>query len=105
MERFIPEEIFQNKGNTFRGLTFFPFLPKFSVPFFWITSARLHDERERKIYRYFVNGTAQSRSCFRCQKKIPVPFDGNFHRNFVQMVSAPLYKLFPGWLISCFLIG
>ena len=27
MERFIPEEIFQNKGNTFRGLTFFPFLP------------------------------------------------------------------------------
>ena len=35
-------------------------------------SARLHVERKRKIYRYFVNGTTQSRSCFRCPKKIPV---------------------------------
>ena len=71
MERFIPVEIF-------RGITFFPFLPKlpkFSVPFVWITSARHHVERERKIYRHFVNGTSQSRSCFRYQK-IPVPFDG-----------------------------
>ena len=36
MERFIPVEIFRRKGNTFRGITFFPFLPKwpkFSVPF------------------------------------------------------------------------
>ena len=71
MERFIPVEIFRKKSNTFRGITFFPFLPKrpkFSVPFVWITSARLHVERKRKIYRYFVNGTTQSRSCFRCQK-------------------------------------
>ena len=38
--------------NTFRGITFFPFLPKqpkFSVPFVWITSARLHIERKRKL--------------------------------------------------------
>ena len=72
MERFIPVEIFRKKSNTFRGITFFPFLPKrpkFSVPFVWITSARLHVERKRKIYRYFVNGTTQSRSCFRCPKK------------------------------------
>ena len=59
------------KSNTFRGITFFPFLPKrpkYSVPFVWITSSRLHVERKRKFYRYFVNGTTQSRSCFRCQK-------------------------------------
>ena len=41
----------------------------FSVLFVCITSARLHVERKRKIYRYFVNGTTQSRSCFWCQKK------------------------------------
>ena len=36
MEWFIPVEIFRKKSNTFRGITFFPFLPKrpkFSVPF------------------------------------------------------------------------
>ena len=36
MERFMPVEIFRTKSNTFRGITFFPFLPKwpkFSVPF------------------------------------------------------------------------
>ena len=36
MERFIPVEVFRKKSNTFRGITFFPFLPKrpkFSVPF------------------------------------------------------------------------
>ena len=71
---------FPEKSNTFRGITFFPFLPKrpkFSVPFVWVTSARLHVERRWKIYRYFVNGTTQSRSCFRCPKKTPVPFDRN----------------------------
>ena len=39
----------RKKSNTFRGITFFPFLPKrlkFSVPFVWITSARLHVERK-----------------------------------------------------------
>ena len=40
---------FQKKSNTFRGITFFPFSPKqpkFSVPFVWITSARVHVERK-----------------------------------------------------------
>ena len=49
MEWFIPMEIFRKKSNTFRGNTFFPFLPKrpkFFVPFVWITSARLHIERK-----------------------------------------------------------
>ena len=56
MEWFIPVEIFRKKSNTFRGITVFPFLlkrPKFSVPFVWITSAKLHVERKQKIYRYF----------------------------------------------------
>ena len=85
LERFNPVEIFRKKSNTFQGITFCPFLPKrpkFSAPYVWITSARLHVERKRKIYRYFVNGTTQSLSCFRCQK-IPVPFDGNFSTKFV----------------------
>ena len=80
------------KINTFQGITFCPFLPKrpkFSAPYVWITSARLHVERKRKIYRYFVNGTTQSRSCFRCQK-IPVPFDGNFSPKFV--ASSPSFS-------------
>ena len=29
MEQFITVEIFRNKSNTFRGITFFPFLPSF----------------------------------------------------------------------------
>ena len=36
MERFIPVESFWKKGNTFRGISFFPLLPEFpkiSVPF------------------------------------------------------------------------
>ena len=44
MARFIPVEIFRKKRNTFRGITFFGFLPKhptFFVPFAWLTSARL----------------------------------------------------------------
>ena len=57
-------------GGNFAG-TVFPILPKrpkFSASFVWITSARLYVEGKRKIYLYFVNGTTQSRSCFRCQK-------------------------------------
>ena len=84
IERFIPVENFRKKSNTFRGITFFPFLPKrpkFSVPFVWITSARLHVERKWKIYRYFVNGTTQSCSCFRCPKKHQYHLTEIFHRN------------------------
>ena len=71
MERFIPVEIFRQKSNTFRSITFFPFFPKqpkFSVPFVWNTSAGLHVERKRKIYQYFVNGKTQFRSCFGANK-------------------------------------
>ena len=97
MEQFIQVEVFWKKSNTFRDITFFPFLPKrpkFSVPFVWITSSRLHVVRKRKFYRYFVNDTTQSRSCFRCQKIIPVPFDGQvFTEISVQKVSAPHLKV------------
>ena len=80
-----PRGNFPEKINTFRGITFFPFLqrrPRFSVPFVSITSVSLHVERKRKIYWYFVNGTTQSRSCFRYQKKYQYHLRGNFHRNF-----------------------
>ena len=92
MERFIPVEIFRKKSNTFRGITVFPFLtkrPKFSVPFIWITSARLHVKRKRKIDRYFVNGTIQSRSCFRCPKNTSTIWQKIFTEISVQIVSAP----------------
>ena len=87
------------KSNTFRGITFSPFLPKFSVPFVWIISARLHVERKWKIDRYFVNGTTQSRSCFQCAI-IPVPFDGNFSRNFRTNGKRSLFWYNP----SCFVM-
>ena len=43
VERFVPVEIFPEKSNTFRGITFLSFLPKrpkFFVPFVWLTNAR-----------------------------------------------------------------
>ena len=76
---------FPEKSNTFRGITLFPSLPeqpKFSVPSVCITSARLHVERRRKSYRYFVNGTTQFRSCFRCQKIYQYHLTEIFLRNF-----------------------
>ena len=78
---------FPEKSNAFRGIPFFPFLlkrPKFVVPFVWITSARLHAQRKRKLCRYFVKGTTQSRSCFRCQKNTKFLTEIS-----IQMVSAP----------------
>ena len=74
---------FPGKNNTFRSITFFPFLPKqseFSVPFVCITNARLQVERKRKIYRYFVNSTLNPVPVFGA-KKIPVPFEGRFSPN------------------------
>ena len=92
MERFIPVEIFRQKSNTFRSITFFPFFPKqpkFSVPFVWITSARLHVERKRKIYRYFVNGKTQF------QKHLTKIFDLNFRTNSKRSLrSSPASLLY-----------
>ena len=49
---------------------------------FGLPSARLHVERKRKIYRYFENGTTQSRSCFRCQKIYQYHLTKILHQNF-----------------------
>ena len=81
----LPSRNFPEKSNTFWGITFFPFLPKrptFSIPLARITSARLQVERKRKIYWCFINGTTQSRSCFRCEKKYQYHLTEIFRRNF-----------------------
>ena len=49
MERFI--RFLEKIVIPFEGITFFAFLPKrakFSVPFVWITSARLHCRKKAK---------------------------------------------------------
>ena len=46
------------------------------------------EKRKRKIYRYFVNGTTQSRYCFRCQKNTSTIWRKFFTEISVQMVSA-----------------
>ena len=43
--------------------------PKLSQPFVLITSARFPLESVRTIFRYSVNGTTQSHSCFRSEKQ------------------------------------
>ena len=85
MELFISVEIFRKKGDTFRGITFFPFLPKrpkFLVPFVWITSAMLQVERKRKNLPVFCKWYNSIPFLFSVPKKIPVPFDGNFSPKF-----------------------
>ena len=45
---------FPENSNTFRGVTFLPFLPnrpKFFVPFVWLTSARLALEVEGGLFQ------------------------------------------------------
>ena len=88
---------YPEKRNTFRGITFFPFLPNdrnflyhlFGLPVPGFMS------RERKIYRYFVNGTTQSRFCFRCQKNTSTIWRKFFTEMSVQMGSAPGAPLSP----------
>ena len=53
MELFIPVEIFWKKSNTFRGITFFPFLwkrPTFCVPFVWITLCQASRREKAKNF-------------------------------------------------------
>ena len=89
--RFIPVDIFREE--TFRGITFFPFLqkqPKFSVQFVCITSARLQVERKRKIYWYFVNGTLNPVPVFGAKKNTStMHLTEVFYQIPVQMVGAP----------------
>ena len=75
MELFIPVEIFRKKGNTFRGITFFPFLLKrlkFVVPLVWIISAMLQVERKRKNLQVFCKWYNSIPFLFLVPQKIPV---------------------------------
>ena len=100
MERFIPVEIFGKKSNNFRGITFFPFLPKrpkFSVPFVSITSARLHPEKAKTspVFGKWYNSIP---FLFSVPKKKQYHLTEIFHRNFPanckrSLCSAPLILL------------
>ena len=69
----------------------FPLLPKrpkFSVPFVWITSARLPVERERKVYGYFVMVQLNPVPVFGAKKNTSTIWRKFFTEISVQMVSA-----------------
>ena len=92
MERFIRVENFRKKRNTFRGITFFPFLPKrqkFFVPFVWLTSAGLPLEAEREKWRSFLRRVMvfckwYNSNLFLFSETFlsPVPFVRNFSPKF-----------------------
>ena len=87
MELFIPGEIFRKKGNTFRDITFFPFLlkrPKFLVPFVWITSAMVQVERKRKNLRVFCKWYDSIPFLFSVPKKYEYHLTKMFHQNFLK---------------------
>ena len=70
MERFI--RFLEKIVIPFEGITFSHFYRNernFLYLLFGLLVPGFTVERKRKIYRYFVNGTTQSRSCFRYQKK------------------------------------
>ena len=103
MELFIPVEIFRKKGNTFRGITFFPFLLKrlkFVVPLVWIISAMLQVERKRKNLPVFCKWYNSIPFLFSVPQKIPVPFDGNFSPKFpLALKDHNDYEIFS--ILSC----
>ena len=86
MERLIPVEIFRKKRNTFRGITFFPFLPKrpkFSVSFVWITSAmQALCPEKAKTLPVFCKWYNPIPFLFSVPKKYQYHLTKIFHRNF-----------------------
>ena len=85
MERFIPVEIFRKKVRGFEVLPFSRFYrndQNFLFRLFGLPAPGFKSREGKKIDQYFVNGTTQSRSCFRCQKKIHYHLTDVFHRNF-----------------------
>ena len=85
MERFIAVEIFREKSNTFRGITFFRFLPKrpkFSVPFVLDYQWKALSRETAKNLPVFCKWYNSIPFPFSVPKKIPVPFDGNFSTKF-----------------------
>ena len=118
MERFIPVEIFRKKVILCEVLPFSRFYRNDQnfLCHCLITSARLHVQRKRKLYRYFVNGKTQSCSCFRCQKKyrnhltetIPRNFRANGKRSISSRISRKrkeIYECAGMFLLNFFLIS
>ena len=73
-------EIFQKKSNTFGGIFPFSHFYRNDRNFLYHLFGLLVPgfmSRKQKNLPDFVNDTTQSGSCFRCQKEIRVPFDGN----------------------------
>ena len=96
MERFSPVEIFLKKSNTFRDLSRYYLFTLFTetteifctICLDYHCQASDQVERKRKIYRYFVNGTTQSRSVFCAKKNTSTIWEKFFTEISVKMVSA-----------------
>ena len=76
---------FPEKSNTFQGITFFLSYrnnQNFLYHLFGLPVPGFMSRRSEIFSRYFVNGTTQSHSCFRCQKKYQYHLTKNFHQNF-----------------------
>lgn len=93
MEQLIPVEIFRKERNTFRAITFFPFLLKrlkFFVQFVQLTSARLPLEAEGEKWRSFPRRAMVFRKWYNSNQCLfsktfssTVPFVRNFCRSFL----------------------
>ena len=84
---------FPENGNTFRGITFFSFLPKqpkFFVPFVWLTSARFPLEAKGDLFSprptchlVFCTRTTLTHSSFRKRFQVQYHSSEIFYRNFL----------------------
>ena len=96
-------------GGNFPGKKVIPFEVKYFCRFYRNDRIFLYHlfgllvpvftQRKRKLYRYFVNGTTQFRSCFRCQKNTSTIWPKFSTEIFVQMGSAPDHQC---EIASCF---
>ena len=85
IERFIPVEIFRKKKNTFRGITFFPFLPETNKIFCTIClgyQCQASSRKKAKNLLLFCKWYNSIPFLFSVPKRVPVPFDGNFSPKF-----------------------
>ena len=85
MEQFMPVEIFQKKVIPFKVLPFscsYQNDQNFLYHLFGLPVPGFMSRRSEIFSHYFVNGTTQSHSCFRCQKKYQYRLMRNFHQNF-----------------------
>ena len=84
MERFIPVEIFRNKNNTFRGITF-PVLTETTEIFSIICldyQCQASCQEKEKNLPVFCKWYNSIPFLFSVPKKILLPFDGTFSVKF-----------------------